>query len=392
MIKPQLIAMLDYLGVPFRDQPKNVGEKKYLLDKYQKLDPEKYKEAYSIIVQHRIPEHLVGDAKAVQASKVAELVEGVWESEKNKISMHATNKTDEAIKALRSEYRNSMQNIEKDARTKAEEAIKEASKRFVTHQVKIGDAEPTTIHGVVPEYFDTMLQLAAQRMNILLVGPAGCGKTHTAAQLAEALNLDYASQSCSAGVSESVFTGWLLPTGENGKFSHAPSAFLNIYEHGGVFLLDELDASDPNTAVFLNQALANDGFFLPQRFDNPRVNKHKDFIAVGAANTYGGGADAMYHARNALDASTLDRFRMGTIPVGYSAVVEESLVDGEVLEWGRRIRAAIESHRMRKIMSTRVMLDATEMKRAQDWDMKKINGTYFADWSKEERLMIGGIA
>lgn len=388
IIKPQQIAMLEYLGVPYRKQPKPTAEKTYLLQKYETLDAVKYTEAYSIIVNHRIPDSLVSDGKAIEAHKVAELVQGAWEGEEAKITLGANEQIRTAVKKLTASYDSMMADVRQGSLKVAEEAITEASKKFITHQVKVGNKKPVKVNGVLPEYFDKLLQLAQQRVNILLVGPAGCGKTHTAALLAQALGLPFASQSCSGGVSESVFIGWLLPTGNNGKFTHNASAFLNMYENGGVFLLDEMDRADPNVMVFLNQALAQDEFYLPQRFDNPKVKKHKDFVAIGAANTFGGGADGIYHSANALDGSTLDRFRIGTIAVEYSAAVETELVDPEILTWGLKVRSVIANHNLRRIMSTRVMLDASNMKRNQEWTLDDVANSYFGDWSQEEKLLV----
>jgi len=387
-IKPQQIAMLEYLGVPYRNQPKATADKQFLLEKYEKLDEEKYAEAYEIIVFHRIPQHLIGNAEAASAKQIGEAIEAAFEGEDAKVTLHAREETRKVVKELEEKVNATMGRIEQSSLGLAKSAIAEASKKFVQHTVKVGSKKPKKIDGVLPEYFDTLLQLAAERKNILLVGPAGSGKTHTAELLAQALELPYASQSCSAGVSESVFTGWLLPIGDSGKFAHVASAFLNCYENGGVFLLDEIDRADPNVAVFLNQALANGRFFLPQRFEKPEVVKHPDFIAIAAGNTFGGGADAIYHSANALDGSTLDRFRMGTIAVDYSPAVEQTLVDPAILEWGLKVRAVIVKHKMRRIMSTRVLIDATDMMERQDWTLDKIADTYFGDWSREEMVLL----
>lgn len=49
------------------------------------------------------------------------------------------------------------------------------------------------------------------------------------------------------------------------------SFFVDIYENGGVFLFDEMDAVDSDTLPFVNQALANGGIFLPQHYGRPEV-------------------------------------------------------------------------------------------------------------------------
>jgi len=316
------------------------------------------------------------------------------------ISDHIAIKTSSALQTMEldckrkmTERENQLGEIQKDfvfaVDQKFKEAVERESKKFNTTLIKINDKEPRKTNGVVHEKFPRMIQLAAARKNILLVGPSGCGKTHVAEQLAEQLDLRYGSQSCSAGVSESAFSGWLIPVGESGQFIYVSSVFVDMYENGGVFLFDEMDNSDANVLVFLNQALANGKFFLPQRTENTIVKRHKDFLAIGCANTFGGGADGMYHGRVALDAATLDRFRLGTIFMDYSPAVEESLVDATVLSWGRKVREEISNHKLRKLMSTRVLIDASDMMKMCDWKISDIEEGYFADWSREEKSVCG---
>jgi len=283
--------------------------------------------------------------------------------------------------------------IAKDAanqvKDEARKEIEKAKKEFVTYQVKIGNKKPKPIGGVVPKEFKKLVDLAQQRKNILMVGPSGCGKTHIAGVIAEALDMDYAAQSCSAGVSESIFTGWLLPTGDNGKFGYVMSEFVRIYENGGIFLLDEFDNTDANLGVFLNMAIAQDHFFLPQRFGNTKVKKHKDFICVAAANTFGHGADSMYAGRTKLDAATLDRFKVGTVYMTYDEDVERHVVkQDQVLNWGWKLRKIIDKHRLQKVLSTRVMIDASDMIEYQDWTLEDVKQAFFADWAREEMAMV----
>jgi len=376
--RAEVKMMLNYLGAPLKDQPAKTSDLRHLLESFYKSDTSKYKAAYKFIVEQTsdsVIENVVkmDDARDLISGEISIIKEGALTS------------IDEIYKK---EGKKVLENITEAFYS----AVEVESKKFniVQHKIYKNDKEVKEIDGVVCEDFEVLLQLAQERVNTLMVGPAGCGKTHVADQIASAMDLPFASQSCSAGVSESAFTGKLLPLGEHGKFEYVESDFVRIYEGGGVFLFDEIDAADANVLVFLNQSLANGSFHCSQRIKNTLVKKHPDFIAIGAANTFGSGADSLYTGRNSLDAATLDRFRMGTVAMDYSKTVEDALINGEVLAYGRKMRELISSNNLMKIVSTRFLKDATTMKEGQKWAMERIQDMYLADWSKEEIAVIGG--
>ena len=240
----------------------------------------------------------------------------------------------------------------------------------------------------LPAVFQRIFELAKIGQNILMVGPSGSGKTFLASVLAQKLGRQFAAQSCSAGMSESQLAGWLLPVKDAGTFAYVPSAFVRLYEEGGVFLFDEIDAADENTLIFINAALANGTFYLAQRYDNPEVKRHPDFVAVGAANTFGLGEDNIYTGRTQLDGATLDRFRAGIVVVDYDDHVESTLVDKKVLEWGRKVRTVIATNKLDRIMSTRVLIDFTTQKKALGYTLVEMAASYFADWTPDERALV----
>lgn len=364
----ELRVMLRYVGLPYNRQPKKAVNLQDMLIQRNEQVPDQVQAAYDII-------HLRKQSTSTPVAGVD--MEEVNSAIRKEVKAQRAGADATALTRLSNEFKSQITvEVDKHAKT------------LHTIQVKVGNRKANKVDGVVPEYFETLCKLGSSRINIMMVGPAGSGKTFIAGQVAKALGLKYGSISCSVGMSESQVSGWLIPVGANGKFVYVPAVFIDIYEKGGLFLFDEIDNSDPNMLVFLNQAIANDHFFLPQRHENPMIKKHKDFVCVAAANTVGLGADAMYVGRNQLDAATLDRFRAGMVRVDYSPEVEKALIDPEVLEWGLPIRQSIKEHGLRRIMSTRVMLDLTKLKQDHDLGRDYWDTTYFCDWSRDEMRKI----
>jgi cobaltochelatase CobS len=255
--------------------------------------------------------------------------------------------------------------------------------------VKVADRPAITMEERVHEKFAEILDLAAQHMEILMIGPAGCGKSHLAEQIAKALGLRFGSISCSAGMSEGQITGRLIPTGDGGRFEYRRSQFVEFYEEGGVFLLDEIDAADANVLLVINQALANGHLPVPNRITNPQAKRHPDFVLIAAANTFGNGANRMYVGRNQLDESTLDRFRIGQVVMDYDRELEKSILSDSVLLaglWSIRRKAA--DCQLRRVVSTRFIAKAATMK-AAGWTSEKIIGQLVCGWTQDERSKVG---
>ena len=254
-----------------------------------------------------------------------------------------------------------------------------------TIEVARPDAEPVRIEGAVHPVFERVLQLATARKHIFLPGPAGCGKSHLARQVAEALGLSFGFISCSAGMSESQLLGRMIPAGQNGQFVFQTTQFLECYENGGVFLFDEIDAADANVLLVINAALANGHLSVPSRSERPVAQRHPDFVCIAAANTYGRGADRQYVGRNELDESTLDRFRIGTVPMDYDESLERQLCpDAELHARLRTYRERIRDNRLERIVSTRFIREAYEMTSQWGWSHDQVDEQLFSGWRADE--------
>lgn len=241
---------------------------------------------------------------------------------------------------------------------------------------KIGEVKGHTR----PEFEKIVRRLAAG-VPIFLVGPAGCGKTHLAMQLAEALGRPFAAQSCFEGMPPSALFGRINP--HTGQYDE--SDLVRMVRLGGVFLLDEIDGGDANTTLALNMLIANRRISTPAGM----VEAHPDFRIIAAANTWGTGADRQYVGRNQLDASTLDRFAAGRFMVGYDEQFEaragrEVPSGSQFVTMCQTIRQQIVASKLRRVMSTRFILDGLKCLAAGD-TLSDLLATYMLDWTDDEK-------
>lgn len=165
-------------------------------------------------------------------------------------------------------------------------------------EVKVGD-KVSEVKGLKHKQLEQLITYASLKLNTLLVGMAGTGKTHAAEQVASALGLDFRTMSVGAQTSKSDIAGFMSASG-----GYVSTGFREAYEDGKMFLMDEIDAGNSNVLILINSALSNGVMAFPDKM----VTKHPDFVFVASANTFGNGANRQYVGRNQLDAATLDRF------------------------------------------------------------------------------------
>ena len=246
--------------------------------------------------------------------------------------------------------------------------------------------KPKSIEGVHyhPKFKDIVekLQLNADKC-VYLCGGAGTGKTTLAEQVAEVMDLPFGFLSCTEGMSEAHLLGRMLFNGD-----YVASEFVTLYENGGVFLLDEMDAMDSNVAVVINSALANGKVSVPNRKDNPIAKRHENFFVIGAGNTWGTGQGSnMYSGRNKLDTATLDRF--WGVEVDYDVKLEKMLaVDSKMYDAVLELRKRVAEYGLNRIVGTRKFKDAGRC-HANGKDTKYVLDHITTGWTKEEINKVG---
>ena len=201
------------------------------------------------------------------------------------------------------------------------------------------------------EKFDEVTAIVSQDIPVYLTGKAGTGKNVICKQVAKALGLDF--YFTNAVTQEYKLTGFIDANG-----TYQSTQFYQAFTKGGLFFLDEMDASVPETLVILNAAIANRYFDFP----TGKVDAHPDFRVVAAGNTVGTGADSEYTGRYCLDEASLDRFAI--VEVNYSRQIEDALSNGDsaLVNFAHNFRDITEKAGLKCLFSYRTITRIAKLK------------------------------
>jgi len=194
--------------------------------------------------------------------------------------------------------------------------------------------------------FDNLVKAIQSNLPILIVGMPGTGKTSSVEQVSKVLEIAFNAISVGIQTTKSDILGFVDANG-----NYKSTGFRESFENGGVFLMDEIDAGNPNVLIVVNSAISN-GFCS---FPDKMVYAHENFRFVATANTFGNGADTRFVGRNQLDAATLDRFI--TIDFLIDEALEKIICgNDEWLEKVRNLRKECEENNRDIVVSPRVSI------------------------------------
>jgi len=244
----------------------------------------------------------------------------------------------------------------------------------VTHTFSMPDLPEVTFdkaHAKLP----LLVKAAGLRRPIMLVGPAGSGKTTAGRQLAEAYGVPFYANSNSPMDTRMLAFGYMDAAG-----NYHPGYLYRAMKEGGVLLDDEVDSSNPAIMVSKNAAIENRFAQFP---NGETVEAHENFIYIGSANTYGRGADRMYVGRTQLDAATLNRFVF--VEWDYDEDLEMQLsVNPDWTTFVQSVRRVVAEHKMRYVVSPRQSIAGGELLAAgiPEDDVRRM--TVFPGWPQED--------
>ena len=230
-------------------------------------------------------------------------------------------------------------------------------------KVEVVSATATKRVEMAHKNFADAVALVGMGKNVALIGEAGSGKSFGAIQMAQALDLDYAVESCHGKMQSFDLVGAISPT----TGDYISTKLRDAYENGKVLILDEFDRSNTETTIALNGILAGDCYGFPDGM----VERHAQFRVIACQNTFGTGASKTYASAKAQDGSTLTRFTR--IEWDIDSKLETAICgDNIVTEAVQKIRANAKANGYDQILITpRQCIDANQMVDNLGWSLKK---------------------
>ena len=221
--------------------------------------------------------------------------------------------------------------------------IAKQAPRRVEHVISLPDGTENTVKDqILHPKFDTVLKKIAMGDAVYMYGPAGSGKNILAQQVAKAIGLDF--YYCSTITQEYKLEGFI----DAGGVYHETELY-RAFKNGGLFMLDEMDASCPEALIILNNALEQGYFTFPCGV----VKAHENFRCIAAGNTCGHGATVEFNGRMKIDEATLNRFSIEYM--GYDERIELACAgdDSELVEFIHELRKASQKAGMYLVLGYR---------------------------------------
>ena len=186
--------------------------------------------------------------------------------------------------------------------------------------------------GEHPDVFWDLVALMEMGLDVALVGPAGCGKTHMMMQAARHLSRDFT-------ITTAPQMPYDLAGFVDGHGRRVETAFTEAFTGGKVAGVDEGDRSSEDALIAVHAPIANRTMYLPGKGQTPAA---EGFQVIMTMNTYGLGMDEDYNTAHQLDTATRDRLVF--LPVDFDPRVDAEMCggDADLFRFAQAWRRAVE--------------------------------------------------
>lgn len=217
-----------------------------------------------------------------------------------------------------------------DGRTTREPVMSTPSIGFVPSLSSMANYVERTFHGISEtEIFDFALR---SKMNVLIEGDAGTGKTSSSMTYAAKRGLRFYSVSSNMALEPTQLFGTYVPNAQ-GKFVWQDGGVTDIVRNGGVLLINEINFLPARVATVLFSLLDYRRQITLMDNGNEVINAHDDLLIVADMNPN-------YRGTSLLNEAFKDRFDM-KLRYEYDLDIERKILKSDsLLDLAKRMRAA----------------------------------------------------
>jgi MoxR-like ATPase len=180
-----------------------------------------------------------------------------------------------------------------------------------------------------PIWYEDLERFVEAGMRVLLIGPAGVGKSEAVHRIFDARKQELLVVSCNPSMTADDFEGRTeLREGPSGATvtEFTPAAPTIALERGYGLLLDEADAVSPESCYALYRILDGRSMHILRKGYDGKIDAHLNFRAIGTQNTEGrGDSQGLFHGRAYQDEAMLDRWN-NYIRCSYPEADQEHLI------------------------------------------------------------------
>ena len=217
------------------------------------------------------------------------------------------------------------------------------------------------------------------KINVLLVGKTGAGKTHAARRLAYELKMPYMRVNANGAITPDDLLGQYIPDG-NGGFRWCDGVLTRFVRHGGIFVLDEINAAPAEILFVLHSLLDDERKIVLTQKDGEVVKANDKFMFIATMNP---AEEAIYEGTKEMNAALKDRFGV-VLYYDYDEAIERKLIKSEyVREVMKKLR---ESEEIETPISTRMGIEYE--KAIELFGIETANEILIAKFRNEEKEIV----
>lgn len=140
------------------------------------------------------------------------------------------------------------------------------------------------------------------KLNSLLLGETGTGKTHCLRHLAYQMEIPYMRVNLNGGTTPEDLIGQWIPKKDGPGFEWADGVMTKMIRHGGLLVVDEINAANAEILFILHSLLDDERKVVLVQKDGEVVTAHTDFVFAATMNPTG------YEGTKQLNLALFDRF------------------------------------------------------------------------------------